>query len=125
MNIEKTRYAKEELNEFETLINQKLEKAFADLKDLQEIMKEENRSLSNINIKTGDDSAEVQQVQNLQQLISRQSKFIQHLEAALQRIHQGTYGICATTGKLIAKERLRVVPHTTHSLAAKQNRPKA
>lgn len=53
------------------------------------------------------------------QLAARQLKFIQHLQAALVRIENGTYGICRETGKLIPKERLRAVPHATLSIDAK------
>ena len=51
-----------------------------------------------------------------------QYKFIQHLEGAMERIKKGTYGVCVATGRLIDKNRLRVVPHTTHSVAAKQKK---
>jgi len=54
-------------------------------------------------------------------LAQRQIKFIQHLEAALVRIENKTYGVCRETGKLIDKERLRVVPHATLSIEAKNN----
>ena len=53
-------------------------------------------------------------------LAQRQQKFIQHLQAALVRIENRTYGVCRETGKLIAKERLRAVPHATLSIDAKQ-----
>jgi len=56
----------------------------------------------------------------LRKLAQRQQKFIQHLQAALVRIENKTYGICRETGKLIPKERLRVVPHATLSVEAKQ-----
>ena len=56
------------------------------------------------------------------QLAQRQMKFIQHLEAALIRIENKTYGVCRETGKLIPKERLRAVPHATLSVDAKNNR---
>jgi DnaK suppressor protein len=54
-------------------------------------------------------------------LAQRQQKFIQHLEAALIRIENKTYGVCRETGKLISKERLRAVPHATLSIDAKRN----
>lgn len=54
-------------------------------------------------------------------LAQRQLKFIEHLEAALVRIENKTYGICRETGKLISKERLRAVPHATLSIDAKNN----
>jgi RNA polymerase-binding transcription factor DksA len=55
-------------------------------------------------------------------IAQRQLKFIQHLQAALVRIETGTYGVCRETGKLIAKERLKAVPHATLSMDAKMNR---
>jgi DnaK suppressor protein len=55
-------------------------------------------------------------------LAQRQAKFIQHLHAALVRIENETYGVCRETGKLIAKERLKAVPHATLSIEAKNNR---
>ena len=58
------------------------------------------------------------------QLAQRQMKFIQHLQAALVRIENKTYGICRETGELIPKERLRAVPHATLSIASKNNQNK-
>ncbi len=58
------------------------------------------------------------------QLAQRQMKFIQHLQAALVRIENKTYGICRETGKLIPKERLRAVPHATLSIEAKEGSKK-
>ena len=57
--------------------------------------------------------------EKIAQMAHRQRKFIQQLKAALVRIHNKTYGVCRTTGKLIAKERLKIVPHTTLSIEAK------
>ena len=57
--------------------------------------------------------------ENLSQLAARQQKYITNLENALVRIKNGTYGICSVTGKLISKERLIAVPHTTQSIEAK------
>ena len=54
------------------------------------------------------------------QLAQRQMKFIQHLQAAMVRIENKTYGICRETGELIPKERLRAVPHATLSINAKE-----
>jgi len=66
----------------------------------------------------GNESREKEQTEIL---MARQQKFIVSLENALVRIKNGTYGICRVTGKLIPKERLRVVPHTTTSIEAKRN----
>jgi RNA polymerase-binding transcription factor DksA len=57
--------------------------------------------------------------ENLNQLAAHQLKFIKNLEAAMVRIQNKTYGICKTSGKLIPKERLRAVPHTTQTIEAK------
>lgn len=119
---EKTRYSKEDLKEFDQIINEKLEKAREDLKKLQASMKNQNENLATINIMLPDNSAEIEQRDKVSQLISRQKKFINHLERALGRIKNGTYGVCVATGHLIDKERLRIVPHTTHSVTAKQSR---
>ena len=66
-----------------------------------------------------EDGADTAEKENLSQLAARQQKFINNLENALIRIKNGTYGICSVTGRLITKERLRAVPHTTLSIEAK------
>ena len=60
------------------------------------------------------------QKESISQLAARQQKFIQNLDAALIRIENKSYGVCSVTGKLIAKERLQAVPHTTKSIEAKK-----
>jgi len=71
-----------------------------------------------------DDGSASQQKESVGQLAARQQKFITNLETALVRIENKTYGICKVTGKLISKERLRAVPHTTQSIEAKKNQYK-
>ena len=71
------------------------------------------------NSKVMEDGADTAEKENLNQLAGRLQKFANSLEKALVRIKNGTYGVCADTGKLISKDRLRLVPHTTHSLEAK------
>ena len=66
-----------------------------------------------------EDGAETAEKENLNQLAVRQMKFAKNLENALMRIKNGTYGVCIDSGKLISKERLRLVPHTQHSIEAK------
>jgi RNA polymerase-binding transcription factor DksA len=66
-----------------------------------------------------EDGADTLERENLSQLAARQQKFVINLENALIRIKNGTYGICVDTGKLIAKDRLKAVPHTMHSIEAK------
>ena len=69
--------------------------------------------------KTLEDGSATLEKESINQLAARQKKFIEQLEAALVRIQNKTYGICRETGKLIQKERLRAVPHTTLSMEAK------
>lgn len=120
---DKSRYNEAELKEFETLINGKLEKARSEFKILKETLNRNNDegtdSTSGGNTKVLEDGAETAEKENLSQLAARQLKYITNLENALIRIKNGTYGICSVTGKLIPKERLIAVPHTTQSIEAK------
>ncbi len=120
---DKTRYSDEELREFESLINNKLEKARSEYKILKETLNRNNDegtdATSGGNTKVLEDGAETAEKENLSQLAARQQKYISNLENALVRIKNGTYGICSVTGKLIPKERLIAVPHTTQSIEAK------
>jgi RNA polymerase-binding transcription factor DksA len=120
---DKTRYNDTELKEFETLINEKLDKAKKEFKILKETLNRNNDegtdSTSGGNTKVLEDGAETAEKENLSQLAARQLKYITNLENALIRIKNGTYGICSVTGKLIPKERLIAVPHTTQSIEAK------
>ncbi|MBL6447499.1 TraR/DksA family transcriptional regulator [Fulvivirga sp. 29W222] len=121
-NEEKTRYSEAELNEFEELIIEKLEKAKNELKILKETLNKSNdegTDSTSGNTKVLEDGADTAEKENLSQLAARQQKFINNLESALVRIKNGTYGICSVTGKLISKDRLRAVPHTTQSIEAK------
>jgi RNA polymerase-binding transcription factor DksA len=120
---EKTRYSEEELREFSVLINRKLDKAREEYKILKETLNRNNDegtdATSGGNTKVLEDGAETAEKENLSQLAARQQKYITNLENALIRIKNGTYGICSVTGKLISKERLIAVPHTTQSIEAK------
>ena len=120
---EKTRYSDEELKEFEELINQKLDKARQELNSLKASLTRESDDTGDnfSSVKTLEDGADTAEKEQLSQLAGRQQKFINNLENALIRIKNGTYGICVDTGKLISKERLRAVPHTTQSIDAKMN----
>jgi len=119
---EKTRYSDAELQEFKELILDKIRVAREELNALAS-------SLSNPNLngtddtagtyKTLEDGSATLEKEQINQLAARQKKFIEQLEAALVRIETKTYGICRVTGKLIQKERLRAVPHTTMSMEAK------
>ena len=123
VNEDKTRYSDDELKEFEDLINGKLAKARDEFKILKDTLNRANDegtdSTSGGNTKVLEDGAETAEKENLSQLAARQLKYITNLENALVRIKNGTYGICSVTGKLIPKERLIAVPHTTQSIEAK------
>ena len=118
----KTRYSDAELQEFKSLITDKLRSSREELADL-------SQSLSNPNMngtddtagtyKTLEDGSATLEKESINQLAARQRKFIDNLENALVRIENKTYGICRETGKLIPKERLRAVPHATLSMEAK------
>lgn len=120
---ERTRYSEEELKEFEALIMKKLDKAREEYKILKDTLNRNNDegtdATSGGNTKVLEDGAETAEKENLSQLAARQQKYITNLENALIRIKNGTYGICSVTGKLIPKERLIAVPHTTQSIEAK------
>jgi RNA polymerase-binding transcription factor DksA len=120
---DKTRYSDDELKEFENLIKGKLEKSREEFRILKETLNRNNDagtdSTSGGNTKVLEDGAETAEKENLSQLAARQLKYITNLENALVRIKNRTYGICTVTGKLIPKERLIAVPHTTQSIEAK------
>jgi DnaK suppressor protein len=113
------KYSLEELRAFEVAIVEKLDNAHSELKSVLETLSKKNVNSTDTSIKMLEDSAEVAEQENLSQLAARQRKFIAELEAALLRIKNGTYGVCVVTGELIDKERLKAVPHTKYSLAAK------
>ncbi|MBE6318853.1 MAG: TraR/DksA family transcriptional regulator [Bacteroidales bacterium] len=113
---EKTRYSDEELQEFKEIILKKLEKAQADYELLKSsIMNTDGNDISDTSptFKVLEEGASTLSKEEAGQLAQRQMKFIQHLQNALIRIENKTYGICRETGKLIPKERLRAVPHAT------------
>ncbi|MCQ2297065.1 MAG: TraR/DksA C4-type zinc finger protein [Bacteroidales bacterium] len=121
---EKTCYSPEELEEFKELIMSKMEEAKKNLEQLKEIMSESERSADDTApvFKTMEEGSTTLSKEENAKLAARQQKYIRDLEAALVRIANGTYGICKVTGKLIPKERLRVVPHTTMTIEAKNAR---
>ena len=119
---EKIRYSDTELEEFRQIILEKLDKAQKDYEMLR-------NGLTNLDgndvmdtsptFKVLEEGAATLTKEESGRLAQRQMKFIQHLQAALVRIENKTYGICRETGKLIPKERLRAVPHATLSNEAK------
>lgn len=121
-NEEKLRYTAEELKEFEAIIQGKLAETNAELKYLRETLRKKNdpgTDDTSGNSKVMEDGANSQEKESLNQLAVRQQKFATSLENAMMRIRNGTYGVCIDSGKLISKERLRLVPHTQHSIEAK------
>ncbi|AHF11696.1 MULTISPECIES: TraR/DksA C4-type zinc finger protein [Barnesiella] len=119
---EKTRYSDAELEEFRQIINEKLEKAYRDYDLLKaSIMNTDGNDVTDTSptFKVLEEGASTLSKEEAGQLAQRQMKFIQHLQAALVRIENKTYGICRETGKLIPKERLRAVPHATLGIDAK------
>jgi len=120
---ERTRYSQKELDEFKKIILEKLEEAKTDLELLKAQMSHKDdhgTDDTSPTFKLMEDGSDVLSREEINQLAGRQQKFIQNLENALVRIENGTYGVCRVTGKLISKERLRVVPHATLSIEAKR-----
>ncbi len=119
------RYSDADLQEFKGLIQKKLEAARKEVNYLQGLITRKGDSGTDdteskfMSVEDGSGTMEREQ---LSQLVSRQIQYIDHLEKALIRIENKTYGICRITGKLIDKKRLRAVPHATLSIEAKQSR---
>ncbi|MDR1737237.1 MAG: TraR/DksA C4-type zinc finger protein [Candidatus Symbiothrix sp.] len=122
---EKTRYTDAELDEFRAIILEKLEAAKRDYDVLKaSLTNEKDVSDTAPTFKVLEEGAATLSKEEAGHLAQRQMKFIQNLQAALVRIENKTYGICRETGKLIPAERLRVVPHATLSIEAKQGQSK-
>ena len=121
---ERTCYSDEELAEFKKIILEMLEKAKAEYNTLRQVVM--HNGTNDIEDTTPsfktveDDSSSQRTKEEASRLAQRQYKFIQSLEAALVRIENKSYGICRLTGKLIPKERLRLVPHATLTVEAKE-----
>jgi DnaK suppressor protein len=116
------RYSDEDLKEFEGLILQKIARAKEDLEELRKSLSHENDNSTDDTsptFKMMEDGSDTMSREELSNLAGRQEKFITSLENALIRIKNKTYGVCRETGKLIPKERLRLVPHATLSIEAK------
>lgn len=120
---EKTRFSDKELAEFKELILNKIDKAKKDYENLKSaITHNESNDIQDTSptFKVLEEGAATLSKEEAGRLAQRQQKFIQHLQGALIRIENKTYGVCRETGKLISKERLRAVPHATLSIEAKQ-----
>ncbi len=121
-DTEKTRYSDAELEEFKVLITDKIKKATEQLELIQSSYKNDSNNGTDDTsptFKAFDEGSEVMSKEANSQLAIRQEKFIRDLKNALVRIENKTYGVCRVTGKLINKERLKLVPHATLSIEAK------
>jgi DnaK suppressor protein len=119
---EKNKYNPEELQEFKEIIEKKLDDARKDYELLKSAFSNKDdhgTDDTSPTFKLMEEGSDVLSKEETGQLASRQQKFIENLEAALVRIKNNTYGVCRVTGKLIPKERLRIVPHATLSIEAK------
>lgn len=122
MEKPKNRYSDADLQEFKELIQNKLKEAHVDFDLLKGSLSHNDDHGTDDTGRTFnmmEDGSETLSREEVAQLAARQEKFIQSLNAALMRIENKTYGICRVTGKLIPKERLRLVPHATMSIDAK------
>jgi len=122
VEMAKTRYSDSELIEFKELIMRKLGEAKEDLDLLKGSLSHNDDHGTNDTGRTFnmmEDGSDTLSREEISQLASRQEKFVSNLQNALVRIENKTYGICRATGKLIQKERLKLVPHATLSIAAK------
>jgi len=121
----KKRYSDEELEEFRSIINEKLKLARRDYESMmKQITNQDSNDISDTmpTYKALEEGSSSQTKEELVRMVNRQQKFMQGLEAALVRIDHKTYGIDRITGELIPKERLRAVPHATLSVASKNAR---
>jgi DnaK suppressor protein len=123
--MEKNKYSDVELAEFREIILKKIAKAKQDYEILKNSIthSDDNDTQDTApTFKVMEEGASVLSKEEAGRLAQRQLQFIQHLEGALVRIQNKTYGICRETGELIPKERLRAVPHATLSIKAKQSK---
>jgi len=117
------RYSDSDLQEFKDLIEAKLKEAQEDLDLLRgqlDHSDDHGTDDTGRSFNMMEDGSETMSREEMSQLAVRQQKFIQNLKNALIRIENKTYGICRVTGKLIRKERLKLVPHATLSIEAKK-----
>ncbi len=123
MSDVKVKYSEEDLKEFKGIIEKKIARANEDLALLEAAYKNDSDNGTNdtsSSFKSFDEGSEVMNKEANVQLAIRQEKFIRDLKNALLRIENKTYGVCRVTGKLIQKERLKLVPHATLSIEAKR-----
>lgn len=123
MTDNKVKYSDGELQEFREIIETKIAKAQEDLELIQSTYKNDSNNGTDDTsptFKAFEEGSETMSKEANVQLAIRQEKFIRDLKNAILRIENKTYGICRVTGKLIQKERLKLVPHATLSIEAKR-----
>ena len=123
MTDNKVKYSDAELHEFRDIIEAKIAKAQEDLELIQSTYKNDSNNGTDDTsptFKAFEEGSETMSKEANVQLAIRQEKFIRDLKNALLRIENKTYGVCRVTGKLIQKERLKLVPHATLSIEAKK-----
>lgn len=128
LTSERTRYSEDELREFREIIEKKLEEANKELHNWHTQFVKANEHGTDdtaTTFKIFEDGFEALSKEEVGHLAARQKKYVEQLENALIRIENKTYGICQVTGKIIPKERLKVVPHTTQCIEAKLNQQKS
>ncbi len=118
----RTPFSDDELKEFNDLILGKRESALEDIDAMRAQIEDsrEHESDSAYSFHMADAGTDAMEREKLYLMIARQQKYVGYLDRALERIEKGVYGVCKVTGKPIAKERLRAVPHTEISIEAKR-----
>ncbi len=120
----KKRYSDEELEEFKSLILEKLEKAKSTYDEYSRQLKDTDGNAVISNTSDPEDGQQNQATESASIMASRTEKYIKNLENALIRIENKTYGVDRITGELIPKERLKAVPHATLTVDSKNNQKK-
>jgi len=116
------RYSDQDLAEFKSIIEEKIKHAQEDLTLIESTFKNDSNNGTDDTsptFKAFEEGSETMSKEANVQLAIRQEKFLRDLKNALLRIENKTYGVCRVTGNLIQKERLKLVPHATLSIAAK------
>jgi len=122
MSENKVRYSDQDLAEFRSIIEEKIKQAKEDLELIESSFKNDSNNGTedtSPTFKAFEEGSETMSKEANVQLAIRQEKFLRDLRNALLRIENKTYGVCRVTGRLIQKERLKLVPHATLSIAAK------
>ena len=122
MSENKVRYSDKDLTEFRSIIEEKIKQAQKDLELIESSFKNDSNNGTedtSPTFKAFEEGSETMSKEANVQLAIRQEKFIRDLKNAVLRIENKTYGVCRVTGHLIQKERLKLVPHATLSIAAK------